>query len=319
VDEALAAFGEAIDAYNAFVRSPDRKGEPGAKLAADAAAKLDAFLALTKPKPDADPDKASLDRRRTAVTMLITIHRVRSDYAKAIAYLEAIPRDFPREEDDIERRRLLAHCHLLLSQRLADKGETEKAKASEAVAVDLLEGLMVKGKPGENPTLELWVAGQLFDRGRWEDALEIYRQHAERLEGAKGKEKEAAFVYRRIVKCCIELRRYMTASHYLRRLRGILGPSLEMLREEAQLERLRGRYSSARKIYQSMLPRLAELSPEWWQTYYDLLDAALLEGRNQYVAKEIGKLQVLYPDLGDPRTRARLLDLYRRAEQATRG
>ena len=319
VDETLAAYGAAIDGYNGFVRVAGKPRQAEA-AASEAIAKLDAFLLRTQPKPSgAKPDTATMGRRRKAVEMLITIYRFRKDFQRAIAYLQAIPRSFPDEDDNPQRRRLLAHCHLLLAQQLAERGDADGAEASETAALSLLEELLAEGKPGENPTLELWVAGQLFDRGKWEEALEIYREHGGRLENAKGKEKHAAFIYRRIIQCAKKLDRLKTASLWLRRLRGVLGPSLEILREEADIERRRGRYTIARRLYESMLPRLAKLSPEWWHTQYDLLETALLEGRNQYVAKEIGKLLVLHPELGDPRTRARLLLLYRRAEQAARG
>ncbi len=317
VDEVLAAYGYAIDSYNDFVRVAFKDEQAAAKAAKAAIDRINDFLIRTQPTGDDEPDAATQGRRRKAVEMLISIYRVRKDYGRAIAYLEAVPKHFPDEEGDVQRRRLLAHCHLLLSQELAEAGQTDKSRDHEGLALEIFETLLAEKAPGSNPQLELWVAARLFERGKWEAALEIYREHASRLKDTADK-KKAAYLYRRIVTCAKELRRFRTASYWLRQLRKIVGPSLEMLREEADLERMRGRYTSARRIYEALLPRLAKLSPEWWQTYHDLLESALLEGRTQYVTKEIGKLQVLHPDMGGPGSRRRMLLLYRRAAQAAR-
>jgi len=319
VDEVLAAYGAAIDAYNRFARMPNRTSDQAAKAYRDAAARLQAFLDLTEPTPEAKPAKSTVQRRRTTVTRMIRLHRVAGKYEAAVAALEALPSKFPGLLPEVERKRLLAQCHLAHSRQLAKAGDRAKARDAEESALELLEELLDQ-TPGGDPQLELWVAERLFQRKQWVTALGLYKKQGLRLRDKKGANpKTTAYVYRRIVQCATQLRRYHTASHWLKRLRAIVGPSLAILREEAGLERQRGNYTAARRIYESILPRVQRLGPEWWQTTYDALLMAYHEGRSHYVAKEIGKLEVLHPEMGDRRTRRLLLNLHRTAARTSRG
>ena len=313
VDPLLVAYGRSVDAYNAYVRVARKHDAVSAKAAANAVEAIGAYLQATQPREGYAPGKPVQRRRGQAATLLVTIYRMERDYPRAIAWLEAIPKRFPDSLDGIERRKILSQCYLAHAKALGGRGETEAAADAEAAALDLLEEL-VADTPGKNPQLELWVAAQLFQRGDWEGALELYKEHAARIKGVEAKQGEEAAVCRRIVKCAVELGHFKTASFWLSRLRTLVGPSLELLREEAAIHRRRGRYASARRIYESILPRVPKFSTEWWQIYGDMLEMALLEGRNLFVTKEISKLKVLHPEMGDSDIRGRFLRLLQRAK-----
>ena len=314
VDKVLAAYGATLDAYNHYVRTTPRTSPAAAKAYGEAVAKIQAYLALTEPTEGKPLAKGTDERRRRCTSLLLNLHRIAAHFDKAIALLERIPRVHPGLLKAAKRKELLAQCQLARSRQLITAGKTAEAAEAESMALDLLEELLAAA-PGKDPKLALYVAEQLFVRKNWERALKMFRDHAARLKGKGADQKTLVYLYRRIIACATELRRYRTAALWLRRLRKVVGPTLDMLREEATLERRRGRHAAARKIYESILPRVEKLSAEWWRTLADAYEMALREGRSVYVAKQIERLRILYPKLGGRASQRRLLGLLRQAER----
>jgi len=316
-DPVLAAFGEAVTAYNDFVEAVPLKNEATAKARAKAQEALEGFLAKSEPKPNAPPDEPSRKRRGEAAKMLIAIAREAGEHDKAIALLNEIPTRFPGLLSDAERTSVLADCHLVHSRSLAAAGKADEAHREESKAVNIYFAA-VKADPKLNPARALWTADRLFERDEWQKARELYESQAalipkkvdpKTLQGGR-----AAYVCRQIFYCYNKIGLYSNAAEWLKRYEGIVGPSMALLRERADLERAQKQYPAARTIYETLMKRAAPYSTDWWRAKADQLEMFLLEGQRAHVDAEVGKLELFNPQLGGPQLRPRLLDLRRRAQ-----
>jgi len=322
VDELLAAYGDALGACNYFVRL-DREKKPEAEAARKAAIeKLDRFLALSEAtKEHKDPKKAA-ERRNQAALMLVSLYRAGLELDRAIALLKSLPDRFPGAIEPEDLVKQLADLYRALAKQLADAGEAERAAQAKATAVNLLWPIAAKSL-GKNPDLELWLAAAFFEREDWQKAFDLYTARVEGVSLAKldpkGEEGKLVLgVYDRLIKCSIALRKYKTAQWYLERVEKLIGVSLATLRQRAELCRLRKDYPAARAIYETILQpgRIPEFSKDWWETKYEQLFMAYLEGKTADVVKLIRKLQFSHPELGGDELRPRFLDLLGRAESA---
>jgi len=320
VDEVLAAFGEALAAYNHYARLPDPKA-PDAEAARTAAIeKLDRFLVLSETKTQGkNPDKTA-ERRGKAALMLLRLYTAGGEFDQAIALLKGIPKRFPGLLTTEEFVKKLADLHRAHAEQLAEAGQTEKAKQATAAAMNLYYPIVAKS-PGTNPELGLWLANGFFERHDWRKALDLYRANVakvdlRRLDPKSERGKLVAGIYDRIIKCATNLRNYEIAAAYLAALGKLVGPSLDIRRRQAELHRLRGHLAAARRIYDAILQRLPRYSQEWWEIKYEQLFVAFLEGRNDGVARSILTLQLYYPELGGEELKPRFLDLLDRARNA---
>jgi len=319
VDEVLAAYGDALSAYNRFARLAAAGRRQAGQAQKAAIEKIKKFLVLSEPKSGKQLPRASLTRRGKAGMMLFRLHRMADEHEEAIALLETFPQRFPGGLDDGERRKLLADSYRAYSWQLARAGRQGRAKQAEGKALDLYYPLAAASL-GKNPQLEAWLAARLFQREEWRKALVLYKAQGKRLWSKKIKPKspkaqKAAAIYRRMAHCYAHLQLYKSASRALDRIEKLLGPSLALRRERAALHRKRKSYSAARKIYQSILQRVPRYSETWWETRYDELLMAFYEGRRQYVARTVAKLQVMHPELGGEELRPRFLKLCRLAQK----
>jgi len=318
VDEVLAAYGDALSAYNHFARLYEKKDPEADQARLAAVEKLKKFLGLSEPKPDKKPDRPALERRNQAAQMLVRLHRVAGEHEQAIALLATFPERFPGALDGPEAVKMLADLYREQAKQLADAGQAEKAKLAKATAVKLYTPLVFRTL-GKNAELELWMAEEFYEREEWQKALDIYKARIKavnfkKLDPASDEGETVAAILARMIDCCSNLRFYNAAGEYLRQLEVLVGPSLATQRQRALLYRKQKQFAAALRLYNAILPRLKEYSKEWWETQYDLLLMAYLDGRSQYVARAIGKLQITHPDLGGEEVKPRLLELLSRAQ-----
>lgn len=320
VDEVLAAYGDALAAYNHFARLADKATPEAREKRSAAIERLTRFLTLSESRPEPNPKSAegTAQRRGQAALMLVRLHRAGDELHEAIALLKTFPDRFPGVVAPEELVRLLADLHRALAQKLADAGDAENAKKATAIALNLYYPVVIKAL-GKDPALELWLANGFYEREDWRKALDLYKPQVERVDLRRldPKSEEGRIVvgvYDRLVKCCVSLRMYANASQYLEQLEKLVGASLDLLRQRADLHRLRKDYGGARRIYDTILRGVPEYSKEWWETKYDQLFMIYLDNRSDFVVKSILKLQISHPDLGGEALRPRFLDLLSRAQ-----
>lgn len=318
VDEALAAYGDALAAYNHFARLPDAKKAEADDIRKKAIENLNRFLALTESKgEDKDPAKTE-ERRGQATLMLIRLHRAGGELAEAIALLKALPTRFPKLMTASELVWALADLYRARAQQLTDAGDLDEARKAKAAAVNLYWPVVSKS-PGKHPELELWLANAFFEREEWQKAMDLYKVQLhqvnfKRLDPKSEQGKVALALLDRLIKCSVNLKMYKTAEQYLDQLEKFMGTSLATRRQRADLCRLRQDYTAARRIYDDILLRVPEHGKEWWETKYEQLFMAYLEDRSDYVVKSIGKLLISHPELGGAELKPRFLDLLARAQ-----
>lgn len=321
VDEVLAAYGDALAAYNHFVRL-DREKQSEAEDARKAAiARLERFLALTESRGE-DKDPARTDARRGQATlMLVRLHRAGGELDAAIAILKALPARFPKLMGAGELVWALADLHRARAQQLTEAGDLLEARKANAAAVNLYWPIVSKAL-GKHPELELWLANAFFEREDWQKAHELYkaqldRANLRRLDPKSEPGRVALALLDRLIKCSVNLKMHKSAERYLDQLEKFAGTSLAIRRQRADLCRLRQDYPAARKIYDDILLRVPEYGKEWWETKYEQLFMAWLEGHGEFVVKSIGRLQISHPELGGEDLKARFLDLLSRAQNGS--
>ncbi len=319
VDEVLAAFGDALAAYNHFVRQHQAKNPDAEGLRKKAVEKLNHFLALSESRTEKSDPKKTAERRGQAATMLVALHRAGGDLVEAIALLKTFPERFPDLMKPGELVQTLADLHRALGARFAAAGEADKAKQAVSIALNLYYPILTKSL-GKNPELELWAAGGFYEREQWQKALDLYkpqldRVNLKRLDPKSEQGKVVVAILDRLVKCSTNLKLYKTAQRYLDQLERLVGQTLATRRLQAELYRLQDNPTGARRIYDALLPRLPEYGPEWWDIKHEQLFMAYLEGRNDEVVKAILTLQLYHPDLGGDALRPRFLDLLGRAQE----
>jgi tetratricopeptide (TPR) repeat protein len=320
VDEVLAAFGDALSSYNHFLRLHEGK-KPEADDARQAAIeKLRKFLALSETRPEKVDPRPTLERRNQAAKALVQLHHAGDEIEDAIALLSSFPQSFPGALAADEQQKLLADLYRARARQLADASKPEEAKQAEATALKIYYPLVTRSL-GRNPEIELWMAQCFFQSGQWEDALEFYRAQVKgvalkKIDPKSEKGQIVAAIYNRMIECCEKLKRNKMAAAYLQQLEELLGQSVATLRRRADLYRKDDQPAAARKIYEDLVQRLPRYSKEWWETTYDYLFMAYLEGRRQYVAKAVHRLQDEQPELGGEPLKASFLELLRRAEGA---
>ncbi len=318
VDETLAAYGDALGAYNHFARLPDAKKAEADDVRKKAIENLNRFLALTESKGvDKDPAKTE-ERRGQATLMLIRLHRAGGEMGEAIALLKSLPTRFPKLMTAGELVWALADLYRVRAQQLTDAGELEEARKAKAAAVNLYWPVVSKSL-GKHPELEFWLANAYFEREEWQKALDLYKAQVERanfkrLDPKSEPGKVVLAVLDRLIKCSINLKMYKTAAQYLDQIEKLVGTSLVTRRQHGELCRLRQDYTAARRIYDDVLQRVPEYSKEWWETKHEQLFMTYLEDRSDYVVKSIGKLLISHPELGGVEFKPRFLDLLARAQ-----
>jgi len=318
VDEVLAAYGDALGAYNHYARMPDKKKPEAEDARKKAIESLDRFLALSEAKSEKDDPKKTADHRGQATLALIRLHHAGGDVEHAIALLKALPGRFPNLLTPSEQVRWLADLYRARARQLTEEGDTEGARKATAAALNHYLPLVSK-EPGKNPELELWLAGGFFDREEWQKAYDLYKPQLasvnfKRLD-PKGEEGRTVLaILDRLTTCAIRLRLFKTAAYYLELTEKLIGSTLATRLQQAELCRLRKDYTAARRIYDALLAALPEYTKEWWEVKYEQLFMTYLEGRSDYVIKCIGVLQLSHPDLGGPDLKPRILDLLARAQ-----
>ncbi len=317
VDKVLAAYGDALAAFNHFARLHEKKA-PGAEAARAAAIeRIEKFLEVSKPNEKTTSETHR--RRAQAARLLLQLHLAGEDYARALALLAQVESRFPGALTEGEVLRLKADALRAQAKALAASGQAEAARKAEAQAVEIYYPMVVSN-PGADPELELWVADRLFKAGRWQDALRIYGSHVEgidprKLDPKSEKARQLAGIYKRLVTCATNLRYYKGASYYLWALEKIAGETFATQLQRADLYRKRKLFAQARRVYNNMLARLPRFGPQWWQARYEELAAALQQGEKDYVVSSVLRLEVLHPELGGPRWKPRFLALLRAARR----
>ncbi|MBL7223445.1 MAG: DnaJ domain-containing protein [Candidatus Brocadiae bacterium] len=312
VDKVLAAYGRALTSYNEFSTLARRRDSRAIELREEAMADLEAYLRLSTP----EDGKPTHKRRAKATRLLITLHRHAEDYPKTIALLRSLPKAFPELVKEPAHTRTIADLYLTQARKLAKLGNTTASQKAEAEAMKLYYEL-VHADPQKNAALELWLAERTFEQQDWDRAVDLYKQRAKRYEQRQRKDERNALAhtYRRIIACYGNLRRHRLAALWLERLEKLLGPTLTIRRERAALAVRLGRYTEARRVYESIVPAVKQWSPEYWQARYDVFRMMIEEGRGADVARRIDTLAARRPDLGGPESRRRLLALRRQAVQ----
>ena len=317
-DPVLAAFGEAWTAYDKYAEVAPQKDEAAAKARATAQEKLEGFLKLTDPKPSAKPDEPTRKRRGEAAKMLIACYRFAGENDKAISVLTDIPVRFPGILADTERTLVLAACLRARAQAEASAGKADESRRTLAQATELYFSVF-KTAPELNPGMAYATAHRLFLAEEWQKARELYEAQAARLpkkldpKTATGE--RAAYIFHQIATCYTKLGLYSNAVDWLKRCEGVVvGPSLSLLRERADLERTQKQFAGARSIYEDIMKRVPRRSADWWQAKADQLEMLLREGNRAEVVSEVDKLDLFNPDLGGPQFKRRFLDLRRQAQ-----
>ncbi|NQT88759.1 DnaJ domain-containing protein, partial [bacterium] len=205
VDKQLAAYGEALTAYNDFIRLHKAKKPGAAKAAETTRAAVEAFLELSKPVETKPMENATLARRSRAAMMLLNLDRAEEKLDRVIESLETIHTRFPGCIEEADRQRQLAQTWLALSKRLAKQGHDTPAREAEDKAIALYHTMMINAKKPD-PALQRWLAQGYMDKKEWHKALRIYRALAlplaDRKLDPKSKEGLAArALFNRIVHC----------------------------------------------------------------------------------------------------------------------
>ncbi|HUT36795.1 MAG TPA: tetratricopeptide repeat protein [Planctomycetota bacterium] len=318
VDEVLAAYGDALGAYNHFARTHAAKKPEAEDARKGAIERLSRFLALSESKTETKDPAKTAERRGQAALMLVRLHRAGGELQEAITLLKSLPDRFPNLLTTAELVRWLADLYRARAQQLAAEGDAAGASKAKAAAVNLLYPLVSQAR-GKDPELELWLANAFFEREDWQKAVEFYapqlgRVNFKRLDPKSEEGSTVVAILDRLIRCCVNLRQYKPAAQYLEQLEKLVGTSLAIRRQHAELCRLRKDYTAARRIYDGLLERLPEFGKEWWETKHEQLFMAYREDRGDYVVKSIGMLQISHPSLGGEDLKPRFLDLLSRAQ-----
>ncbi len=317
VDKVLAAYGDALAAYNHFARLHG-KSDPQAEAARTTAiAKIEQFLEVSKPGEKTGSDVHR--RRAQAARLLLQLFLAGEEFDRALALLDELPSAYPGALTEAEMVRAKADALRAKAAKLARSGQTAAARKAEAQAIALYYPL-VASRPGADPELELWLADRFFKAGQWQKALRLYGTRVEgidprKLDPKSQKARELAGIYKRLVTCATNLRYYKTASYYLWALERLVGESFATQLQRADLYRKRKLFAQARRLYGNMLARLPRFSPQWWRARYEELLTAYQQGETDYVASSILKLEILHPDLGGPTLEPLFRRLLRSARQ----
>ena len=319
VDEVLAAYGDALAAYNDFARLHAEK-KSGAEEARQAAlGRLGRFLELSEPKAGEPTPRPTIERRSQAARMLVKLRRVADELEQTIDLLASFPHRFPAALTKAEVAWQLADAYRARARQLGDAGKENDARAAEALALQIYLPVVLRA-PGKNPELELWVAEALFDREQWRKAIDFYKALLQGIDYRKVDAKtpegqRIVAIHSRLIECCENLGFYRSASAWLERFETMLGSSLVTQRRRAELYRKQKKHAAARRIYEDILKRVPQFGKEWWDTLYDQLFMAYLDGRRAYVSKVIQRLQVTHPDLGGKERKPRFQRLLSMAQK----
>jgi tetratricopeptide (TPR) repeat protein len=318
VDVQLAAYGEALTAYNDFVRLHKAKKTEAEAAGEKARAEIGKFLDMSKPVEGQAVEKATLARRSRTALMLLSMDRAEGRLDRVIAGLETLHTRYPGCIDEDTRQRQLAGALLSLSKHLAKEGHTEQAAETETRAIGLYHDIAANADTPD-PKLQYWLAKCYVERREWHKALRIYRKLAKpylgrKLDPKSQEGRRARMLFNRIVECYVEIAGFRDAGDWLERIEAIEGTTLAILRRRAELLEKQNRLTEARQIYRDALQRLPKYGKEWWATWAEELDAAYRLGEREYIVRTVGKMEVLHPEFGNRDIRRRALVLRRQAE-----